>query len=350
MNNSLEVKNLCKKYSEFELKNINLKLPKGMIMGLIGENGAGKTTTIKSILNLINIDNGEIKIFGLNIKENEKKIKEDIGVVLDDAFFSEYLNPADINKIMRKIYENWDEKLYYKYLEDFKLPKNKISKEFSSGMKMKLKIAVALSHHPKLLILDEPTSPLDPVARSEILDIFQDFIQNEENSIFVSSHITSDLEHIADYITFINNGEIVLSKTRYVFIISSTIIGAIVGIIASFLIVFIIDKQIPSLYDYINIALGGILGVGLIEAIQIPCVYKWGAEKGRIQMFIVAAIIILLVGGIFFVGQKSNINFPVNNMLKIVLNFLPAILILTTIIIYYVSYRVSYRIYKNKEE
>lgn len=141
-----------------------------------------------------------------------------------------------------------------------------------------------------------------------------------------------------------------LSKKEILIIISSTIIGAIVGIIASFLIVFIIDKQIPSLYDYINIALGGILGVGLIEAIQIPCVYKWGAEKGRIQMFIVAAIIILLVGGIFFVGQKSNINFPVNNMLKIVLNFLPAILILATIIIYYVSYRVSYRIYKNKEE
>ena len=214
MNDSLEVKNLCKKYNEFELKNINLKLPKGMIMGLIGENGAGKTTTIKAILNLIKIDNGEIKLFGLNIKENEKIIKEDIGVVLDDGFFSEYLNPADINKIMRKIYKNWDEKLYYKYLEDFKLPKDKISKEFSSGMKMKLKIAVALSHHPKLLILDEPTSGLDPVARSEILDIFQDFIQNEENSIFVSSHITSDLEHIADYITFINNGEIVLSKTR----------------------------------------------------------------------------------------------------------------------------------------
>ena len=214
MNNSLEVKNLYKKYNEFELKNINFKLPKGMIMGLIGENGAGKTTTIKSILNLIKIDNGEIKIFGLNIKDNEKKIKEDIGVVLDDSFFSEYLNPVDVNKIMRKIYKNWDEKLYYKYLEDFKLPKNKISKEFSSGMKMKLKIAVALSHHPKLLILDEPTSGLDPVARSEILDIFQEFIQNEENSIFVSSHITSDLEHIADYITFINNGEIILSKTR----------------------------------------------------------------------------------------------------------------------------------------
>ena len=214
MNNILEVKNLCKKYDEFELKDLNLKLPKGMIMGLIGENGSGKTTTIKSILNLIKTDNGEIEIFGLNIKENEKKIKEDIGVVLDDSFFSEYLNPSDINKVMRKIYKKWDEKQYFKYLEDFKLPKNKISKEFSSGMKMKLKIAVALSHHPKLLILDEPTSGLDPVARSEILDIFQDFIQNEENSIFVSSHITSDLEHIADYITFINEGKIVLSKTR----------------------------------------------------------------------------------------------------------------------------------------
>ena len=206
MENNLEVKNLRKKYNGFELKDINLELPKGMIMGLIGENGAGKTTTIKSILNLI--------IFGLNIKENEKKIKEDIGVVLDDGFFSEHLNPADINKIMRKMYKNWDEKLYFKYLEDFKLQKNKISKEFSSGMKMKLKIAVALSHHSKLLILDEPTSGLDPVARSEILDIFQDFIQNEDNSIFVSSHITSDLEHIADYINFINEGKIVLSKTR----------------------------------------------------------------------------------------------------------------------------------------
>ena len=134
--------------------------------------------------------------------------------MLDDSFLSEYLNPKEINKIMKNIYKNWDEKLYFKYIEDFKLPKDKISKEYSSGMKMKLKIAVALSHHPKLLILDEPTSGLDPVARNEILDIFQEFIQDEKKGIFVSSHITSDLEHIADYITFINNGEIVISKTR----------------------------------------------------------------------------------------------------------------------------------------
>lgn len=141
--------------------------------------------------------------------------------------------------------------------------------------------------------------------------------------------------------------EILISK--YILIISSTIIGAIVGIIASFLIVFTIDKQIPSLYDYINVALGGILGVGLIEAIQIPCVYKWGAEKGRIQMFILAAIIILLIGGIFWVGESANINLPISNISNTIINFLPAILILATIIIYYISYRVSYRIFKNKE-
>lgn len=214
MDNILEIKDLCKKYADFELKKVNIQLPKGTIMGFVGENGAGKTTTIKSILNIIKRDSGEIKVFDLDNIKDEKKIKENIGVVLDDSFLSEYLNPTDINKIMKDIYKNWDEKLYFKYIKEFKLPEQKISKEYSSGMKMKLKIAVALSHHPKLLILDEPTSGLDPIARSEILDIFQDFIQDEEHGIFVSSHITSDLEHIADYITFINNGEIVFTKTR----------------------------------------------------------------------------------------------------------------------------------------
>lgn len=214
MDNILEIKDLCKRYADFELKNVNIQLPKGTIMGFVGENGAGKTTTIKSILNIIKRDSGEIKVFDLDNIKDEKKIKENIGVVLDDSFLSEYLNPTDINKIMKDIYKNWDEKLYFKYIKEFKLPEQKISKEYSSGMKMKLKIAVALSHHPKLLILDEPTSGLDPIARSEILDIFQDFIQDEEHGIFVSSHITSDLEHIADYITFINNGEIVFTKTR----------------------------------------------------------------------------------------------------------------------------------------
>ena len=214
MENILEIKNLCKKYNEFELKNINLTVPKGVIMGFIGENGAGKTTTIRAILNMLNDTTGSIKVFGMDNKEHEKEIKEHIGVVLDDSFFSENMTPVDINKIMRNIYKNWNESVYYKYIENFKLNKNKCIKEYSSGMKMKLKLAVALSHNAKLLILDEPTSGLDPIARNEILDIFQDFILDENNSILVSSHITSDLEHIADYITFINNGEIILSSTK----------------------------------------------------------------------------------------------------------------------------------------
>ena len=214
MENILEVKNLTKKYPGFELKNLKFNLPKGMIMGLIGENGAGKTTTNKVILGILQNYEGEIKIFGLDSKKEEDKIKENIGVVLDDMFFPEILNPQDIDKIMKDIYSNWDHDLYYKYLNDFNLPKNKQVKTLSKGMRKKLEIAVALSHHPKLLILDEPTSGLDPIARSEVIDIFQDFIQNEECSILLSSHITSDLEHIADYITFINNGEIILTKTK----------------------------------------------------------------------------------------------------------------------------------------
>ena len=214
MENILEVKNLSKKYTGFELKNISFELPKGMIMGFIGENGAGKTTTIKSILNIIGNYKGEVKIFGLVNRKKEIEIKEDIGVVLDDMFFPEILLPKDINDIMKDIYKNWDSNLYLKYLTDFNLPKDKQIKTFSKGMRKKLEIATALAHHPKLLILDEPTSGLDPVARNEVIDIFQDFIQNEECSILLSSHITTDLEHIADYITFINNGEIILSKTK----------------------------------------------------------------------------------------------------------------------------------------
>lgn len=214
MDNILEVKNLSKKYDDFELKNVSFELPKGMIMGFIGENGAGKTTTIKSILNIINDYTGEIKVFGLDNRKNDKNIKEDIGVVLDDMFFPEILSPNDINSIMKDVYVNWDSNLYLNYLKDFSLPQNNQIKTFSKGMRKKLEIATTLSHHPKLLILDEPTSGLDPVARNEVIDIFQDFIQNEECSIILSSHITTELEHIADYIVFIDDGKILLSKTK----------------------------------------------------------------------------------------------------------------------------------------
>ena len=213
MDNILEVKNLCKKYDNFELKNISFSLPKGMIMGLIGENGAGKTTTIKAILNIIKADKGVISVFNLDNKLGDEKIKEDIGVVLDDMFFPEILTANDINKIMKNIYANWDSKMYYDFLKENNLDVDMPIKSFSKGMHKKLEIITALAHHPKLLILDEPTSGLDPIARKDILNIFQTFIQNEECSILLSSHITTDLEHLADYITFINNGELVLTKT-----------------------------------------------------------------------------------------------------------------------------------------
>lgn len=211
MEATIKVKNLNKKYEGFELKNISFEIPEGSIVGLIGENGAGKTTTIKSILNIINSE-GEIQVLGKDIKQNEKEIKSKLGVVLDDSFLSEYLTPKKINSIMKNFYNTWDKKLFEKYIKIFKLPENKMIKDFSSGMKMKLKIATAISHKPQILILDEPTSGLDPIVRNEILDIFRQFIaEDETRSILVSTHITTDLEHISDYIMFIKNGEITLN-------------------------------------------------------------------------------------------------------------------------------------------
>lgn len=208
MNNALEVKNLSKKQGDFELKNISFELPKGMILGFIGENGAGKTTTMKAILNIIKKDSGTIKILG-----KEKNFEEEVGIVLDDSFFPEILTPHDINKIMKSMYKTWDEKMYEKYLKDFNLPKKKEMKTFSKGMRKKLEIITAIAHHPKLLLLDEPTQGLDPIARNEVIKLLQEFIETGENSVLLSSHITTDLEHLADYIIFINKGEVILNKT-----------------------------------------------------------------------------------------------------------------------------------------
>ena len=176
MENAIEVKGLSKKYNTFSLDNINLVVPKGYIVGLIGENGAGKSTTIKSILNLIQKDSGTIQIFNQDHAKHEKELKEDIGIVFDESHFPEQLTGKDLNLIMKNIYRNWDTPLYMNYLHQFNIPEKKIIKEFSRGMKTKLSLAVALAHHPKLLILDEPTSGLDPIVRNEILDIFLDFI------------------------------------------------------------------------------------------------------------------------------------------------------------------------------
>jgi len=214
MDNLLEVKELSKKYNDFSLVNINFNLPKGKIIGFVGENGSGKTTTIKSILNLIKIDTGIINIFGINHDKLTNDLREKIGVVLDDGFLPEQLNYEDIRKVIKNIYTKWDDNLFYEYVKKFKLPKNKTMKEYSSGMKMKLKLIVALCHYPELLILDEPTSGLDPIARYDVLDILKDFIKDNNHSILISSHITSDLENIADYIIFIDNGKIILEEDK----------------------------------------------------------------------------------------------------------------------------------------
>ncbi|MCI6627372.1 MAG: ABC transporter ATP-binding protein [Tenericutes bacterium] len=214
MKNAIEIRKLKKKYDDnFELGEINLDIPSGYVIGLIGENGAGKTTLIKSILNIINIDSGDIKIFNKNNKD-EYLVKEDIGVVLDGMFFPEIMTINDINIVMKSIYKNWDSELFNKYLRKFKLSKSKKIKELSKGMRKKLEIVTALSHHPKLLILDEPTSGLDPVVRNDILEIFLDFIRDEEHTILFSTHITSDLEHIADEIVFIDNGKVILNENK----------------------------------------------------------------------------------------------------------------------------------------
>jgi ABC-2 type transport system ATP-binding protein len=184
-------------------------------MGLIGENGAGKSTTIKLLMNAISRDSGIVKVMGVDNQNSEfKDIKEDIGVVLDEAYFPELLTPKIVNRVMKHTYRNWDESCFFSYLTQFKLPEKKEFKDFSRGMKMKLAIAVAMSHNPRLLILDEATSGLDPIVRDELLDLFNDFTREESHSILLSSHIVSDLEKICDYIAFIHNGKLLFCKEK----------------------------------------------------------------------------------------------------------------------------------------
>lgn len=208
--NALEIKNLTKTYESFKLDNLNLTLPKGCVLGLIGENGAGKSTTIKLILDIVKKDSGTVTIMGRDNQDNLQITKQDIGVVLDEVGLPECLDAVQIEKIMTYTFKNWDKKLYFSYLEKFSTPKNKQFKALSRGTKMKLGIAVALSHHPKLLILDEATSGLDPVIRDEIVDIFSEFTRNENHSVLISSHIVSDLEKICDYIAFLHKGRLML--------------------------------------------------------------------------------------------------------------------------------------------
>ena len=213
--NAIEIKGLEKRYDGFQLGSFDLTLPSGCIMGLVGENGAGKSTTIKLIMNAIGRDAGEISVLGVdNRSAGFRDVKEDIGVVLDEAYFSEVMSARNVGKVMALTYKNWDAAAFEGYLKKFSLAPDKIFKDYSRGMRMKLAIAAALSHGAKLLILDEATSGLDPMARDELLDIFNDFTRDENCSILLSSHIVSDLEKICDYIAFLHKGRLVLCEEK----------------------------------------------------------------------------------------------------------------------------------------
>ena len=216
MENILELHQLTKKFpkSDFTLDKLSFSLPYGAIMGFVGENGAGKTTTIGCILNTLRKDGGTVKLFGQEMLDTDTDLREKIGVVYDGDNFPGFWNAKQLSSVMSGLYKQWDNALFQKYLEDFRLPINQKIKHYSRGMTMKLAIAAALSHHPQLLILDEATSGLDPIMRDEMLDVFLTFVQEENHSILLSSHITSDLEKVADYITFIHNGRLITTVSK----------------------------------------------------------------------------------------------------------------------------------------
>ena len=212
--NVIELEHVTKDYGDFKLDDVSFAVPEGSVYGFIGQNGAGKTTTINLILDVIRRDSGEVRVFGENVDENSAALRENIGVVFDEMGFHEFMTGKDINIMMKHIYKNWDEEAFFGYLKQFSLPAKKKCGAFSRGMRMKLQIAVALSHQAKLLVMDEPTSGLDPIVRNEMINIFRDFVVEEDHTILLSSHITGDLEKLADEVVFIDGGRIVLTGNK----------------------------------------------------------------------------------------------------------------------------------------
>ena len=213
MENAIEIRNLSKEYRDFSLKNLSLNVPRGTVLGLIGENGAGKSTLIQSMLGLIKAEYEKIELLGKQLRNQEKEIKEDIAVIFDVSHYNPEYTPAFIGKMLKKVYRNWDMEKYDAYLSRFGLPADKKLKKFSKGMKMKLEFAIAFSHKPRLLILDEATSGLDPVFRDEILELIREFTEEEDHTVVMSSHITSDLDKVADYIAFLHEGKLQFVKS-----------------------------------------------------------------------------------------------------------------------------------------
>lgn len=214
MENILEINELCKTYGDFSLKDVSFSLPRGYIMGFVGQNGSGKTTTIRSILNMAKTDGGKISVFGLDSVTDTIEIKQRLGVVFDSLYLAEHLNIKQIEQQLKPFYKDWDTEEFFRRVKGFGLPDNRKVGDFSKGMKMKLMIAVALSHKAELIILDEPTSGLDPVARDELLDILSEYIEDENRGVLFSTHITADVERIADYVTILHNGKVWFTGTK----------------------------------------------------------------------------------------------------------------------------------------
>lgn len=213
--NAIELSHINKSFGDFAIRDLNLAVPSGTICGLVGENGAGKSTTIRLLMGALRPDSGAASVLGVDVSSPEfREVKEDVGAVLDEAYFPESLNAVQVGKILAATYRRWDQKLYDGYLKRFDLPLNKQFKDYSRGMRMKLAIAVALSHSPKLLVLDEATAGLDPIVRDEVLDIFNEFTREEDHSILISSHILSDLEKLCDYIAFIHKGDLLFCEEK----------------------------------------------------------------------------------------------------------------------------------------
>ena len=213
--NAIKLSHINKSFGDFAIRDLNLTVPSGTICGLVGENGAGKSTTIRLLMGALRPDSGTASVLGVDVTSLEfRDVKEDVGVVLDEAYFPESLNAVQVGKIMAATYRRWDQGLYDGYLKRFDLPQNKQFKDYSRGMRMKLAIAVALSHQPKLLVLDEATAGLDPIVRDEVLDIFNEFTREEDHSILISSHILSDLEKLCDYIAFIHKGDLLFCEEK----------------------------------------------------------------------------------------------------------------------------------------
>ncbi|MFJ8089380.1 ABC transporter ATP-binding protein [Lysinibacillus sp. NPDC095746] len=215
MENVIELQHVHKSFNGFQIKDFSINVKKGFVTGFIGGNGAGKSTTIKLIMNLLKQDSGTVSVFGMDYKKHEKEIKERIGFVYDENVFYEYVTLKDMKRIIKPAYKNWDDAAFQRYVDQFELPLNKYMKTFSKGMKMKASLAIALAHHAELIIMDEPTAGLDPIFRRELLNILHELMQDEDKTIFFSTHITTDLDRIADYITFVHNGEHIFTKEFY---------------------------------------------------------------------------------------------------------------------------------------